>query len=150
MCDAVLVTAGAGPGCVAGSCGVPAVVGDGAGPAPPPAAESRTSWSMFQPVHVVGVLAHGGLCPRAVATTCGPAPRLMPLASGPQGTICTSPLASACCVEPTTATLMGRPSMLSRFETHVPGSVAGVGAAVIPGGNPISAMPSGRASGPAE
>ncbi len=43
MCTEVDATVGAGPGWVACSCGVPAAVGDAAGPAPPPAAESRAS-----------------------------------------------------------------------------------------------------------
>ena len=88
MCDEVALRVGAGPGCVAASWGVPAVVGNTAGPAPPPAAESRTSWSMFQPVQAVGTLAHGGLWPAVVWTTCGPAPSVIPLASGPHGTTC--------------------------------------------------------------
>ena len=61
MCTDVAATVAAGPGWVAGSCGVPDAVGKALAPAPPPAAESRASWSMFHPVHVVGVLAHGGL-----------------------------------------------------------------------------------------
>ena len=121
------MTVGAGPGCVAASWGVPAVVGKTAGPGPPPAAESRTSWSMFQPVQVVGALAHGGLCPTAVWTTCGPAPSVIPLASGPQGTSCASPLSRACWADPTTATSIGRPSIDSRFETQFPGRSAGSG-----------------------
>ena len=104
---------------------------------------------MFHPVQVVGVLAHGGPCPGTVSTTWGPALRVMPLASGPQGTSCTSPPFRACWVEPTTETLIGWPSIVSRLDTQVPGSVAGVGFARTPG-MPISAMPSGSSSGPAE
>ena len=149
MCDDVAVTDGAAPGWVASSWGVPAVVGKTAGPGPPPAAESRTSWSMFQPVQVVGALAHGGLCPSAVCTTCGPAPSVIPLASGPQGTSCASPLSSACCADPTTATSIGWPSMERRLDDAVPGQV-GRGRADRTPGMPISAMPSGSSSGPAE
>ncbi len=149
MCTEVAATVGAVPGWVACSCGVPAVVGTAAGPAPPPAAESRASWSMFQPVHVVGVLAHGGPWPGTVSTTCGPAPSVIPLASGPHGTICSSPPLSPCAVDPTTATLIGWPSIVNRLDTQLPGSVAGVGFASTPG-MPISAMPNGNSSGPAE
>ena len=73
----------------------------------------------------------------------------MPLASAPQGSSCISPPLSACPVAPTTATSIGWPSMESRFDTQLPGTVAGVGAASTPG-MPISAMPMGSASGPAE
>ncbi len=104
---------------------------------------------MFQPVHVVGMLAHGGPWPRTVSTMWGPAPNVIPLASGPHGTICSSPPCSPCAVDPTTATLIGWPSMVKRLDTHVPGSVAGVGLATAPG-MPISAMPSGNSRGPAE
>ncbi len=149
MCEVVCVTVGAGPGCVAGSTGVPASVGVAVGPAAPPAAESRTSWSMFQPVQVEGAPAQGGLCPTAVCTTWVPADSAMPLASAPQGTSCSSPLSSARCVGPTTATSMGWPSIVSRVETQFPGTKTGVGAALTPG-MPISAIPSGSASGPAE
>ncbi len=128
---------------------MPAEVGVTAGPAAPPAAESKTSWSTFQPVHVAGLGAQFGPCPRAVCTMWGPAGSVMPLASGPQGTTWSSPPLSACPVVPTTATSIGLPSMLSRFDTQLPGTVAGVGAARTPG-MPISAMPMGRASGPAE
>ena len=145
----VAVTVGAWPGWVAWSWGVPAVVGNTGGPATPPADESRTSWSMFQPVQVAGVLAQGGLCPGAVCTTCGPAPRAIPAASGPHGTSCSSPPSRACWAEPTTATWMGRPSMVSRLATQGPGRFAGV-APDCAFGIPISAMPSGSASGPAE
>ena len=149
MCTEVAVTVGAAPGWVACSCGVPAVVGKAADPAPPPAAESRASWSMFQPVQVVGVLAHGEPCPATVSTMWGPAPSVIPLASGPHGTICTSPPFSPCWVDPTTATLIGWPSIVNRLDTQLPGSVAGVGFAAAPG-IPISAMPSGNSRGPAE
>ena len=47
------------------------------------------------------------------------------------------------------ATSMGCPSIVSRLDTQFPGRVAGVGFDCTPG-MPISAMPSGRASGPAE
>ena len=47
---------------------------------------------MFQPVQVVGARAHGGLCPTAVWTMWGPGPSVIPLASGPQGMSCASPL----------------------------------------------------------
>ena len=104
---------------------------------------------MFHPVHVVGAPAQGGLWPRAVWTTWVPADSAMPLASAPQGTSCISPLSSACCVGPTTATSMGWPSIVSRLETQFPGTSTGVGADLTLG-MPISAMPSGRASGPAE
>ena len=145
----VAATVAAGPGWVAGSSGVPALVGKALAPGPPPAAESRASWSTFQPVHVVGVLAQGGLWPGTVCTTCGPAFSAIPLASGPHGTSCASPPPRACWVDPTTATLIGWPSMVSRLDTHVPGRVAGVGFALTPG-RPISAMPRGSSSGPAE
>ena len=85
MCEAVWVTVGAGPGWVAASWGVPAAVGVTAGPGLPPGAESRLSWSMFQPVHVVGALAQGGLCPTAVCTTCGPRTQRDALGVGPAG-----------------------------------------------------------------
>ena len=49
----------------------------------------------------------------------------MPLASGPQGTSWASPPSSACEAEPSTATLMGWPSIVSRLETQVPGRSAG-------------------------
>src|SRR5271157_3278359 len=149
MCDDVAATVGAGPGWVAASCGVPAAVGNTGGPGPPPAAESRTSWSRFHPVQVVGVLAQGGLCPAAVTTTCGPAPSVIPFASAPQGTTCASPLSSACWADPTIATEIGWPSMVTRLDTQFPGRFAGTGADCTPG-IPISAIPSGRARGPAE
>ena len=104
---------------------------------------------MFQPVQVAGVLAQGGLCPAVVCTMCGPAPSVIPLASGPQGTSCASPFWRACWADPTTETSIGRPSIVRRFETQFPGRSAGVVAVRAPG-NPTSAMPSGRASGPAE
>ena len=75
----VAATVAAGPGWVAGSSGVPALVGKALAPGPPPAAESRASWSTFHPVHVVGVLAQGGLWPATVCTTCGPALQCDPL-----------------------------------------------------------------------
>ena len=49
---------------------------------PPPAAESRTSWSMFHPVHSDGALAHGGLWADAVWTMWGPAAERDPLGVG--------------------------------------------------------------------
>ena len=104
---------------------------------------------MFHPVQVVGVLAQGGLWPATVCTTCGPAPSVIPFASGPQGTTCASPLSSACWADPTTATSTGWPSMVSRLETQFPGRFAGTGADRTPG-IPISAIPSGSAKGPAE
>src|SRR6185437_5738309 len=103
----------------------------------------------FQPVHVVGALAHGGLWPMTVCTTWVPAARAMPLASGPHGTAWSSPPSSALVLEPVIATEIGFPSMVRRLLTQLPGTAAGVGGKVTPG-MPISAMPSGRASGPAE
>jgi hypothetical protein len=104
---------------------------------------------MFQPVQVAGSGAQLGPWPTAVCTMWGPAGRVMPLASGPQGSSCISPPPRACWVEPTTATSIGLPSMVRRFDTQVPGTVAGVGADCTPG-MPISAMAMGSASGPAE
>ena len=75
MCTEVAVTVGAAPGWVGLQLRRAGRGGEGSGPAPPPAAESRASWSMFQPVQVVGVLAHGGPCPAAVSHDVGPGAR---------------------------------------------------------------------------
>ena len=103
----VACTVAAGPGWVASNWGVPDAVGKAAEPAPPPEAESRASWSMFQPVHVVGAFAQGALWPAAVCTMWGPALSVMPLASGPHGTTWLSPPFRARDVGPTTDTSMG-------------------------------------------
>ena len=55
------------------------------------------------------------------APRAGPRSSVMPLASGPHGTSCASPPSRACWVEPTTATLIGWPSIVSRLDTQLPG-----------------------------
>ena len=105
---------------------------------------------MFQPVQVVGALAHGGLCPTAVCDDVGTGTQRDPLGVGPAGDQLRLTAVEG---------VLGRPDdgdvdrlAVDRQEVarrRCPGRSAGVGADRTPG-MPTSAMPSGRASGPAE
>ena len=92
---------------------------EGGGPAEPPGAESRVSWSMFQPVDV--------WWPRAVSMTCAPAPSVIPPTELPQGTIESCRRRTASIVEPEIARSIGRPSIDSRSDRQVEGTSAGNG-----------------------
>ena len=128
------------------------------GSAPPPAAESKVSWSTFQPLQsarawqwTVVVWAAAEVVRAAwwatwVSTTWGPADRVRPAAEAPQATTETWPLARAAAVEPTIFTVTGCPSMLIRLDWQVPGSWLGKAGTSRPG-MPSSARPSGRAMG---
>ena len=128
--------------------GCPAQSGTRRSRSRPPAAESNVSWSRSHPVQVCGSDEQVVLCPAAVSTTWVPALKVMPPASGRRG-----PPAPRSRSAP--AAWIRRPSRRSgsrqwrAFPTQLPGSAAGVGAEVTPG-MPTSAIPSGKARGPAE
>ena len=92
----------------AGAC--PAAVGMAAGPAS--AAGGRIQDELVEVPPGAGrrrARRRSGCARRRSARRGCPAPRVMPVASGPQGTTCTSPPSSACWVEPTTDTSIGLP-----------------------------------------
>ena len=86
-------------------------------------------------------------CPGAEPMTWVPAPRLSPLASGPQSETARASRPSARpAVDPDTLTQSGAPSTVRRSPRHEDGMVAGGGGAETPG-IPILAMPMGMVDG---
>ena len=96
------------------------VVAEASGMAPPPGAESNTSWSTSK----------AATWPRADRRVWSPGPRVSPPASGPQRETVSGLRSRASAVEPVTWTHSGAPSTVSRSSRHEVGMSAGTGAAV--------------------